>query len=311
MWALYFLHDREKLNFFLLYINDLAIASKFLVSLFADDTCGLASHSDLTELDHLCNTELTKIHQWFLANRLTANLSKASKYMITLDNSRTDCSSFSLKMGITTLERVDSIKYLGVIFQENFKWQCHVKYLSNKLSRASGILSKLRYYVNTQTLLKVYHSLVGSHLNYSLLAWGSASQTTLQPLRVLQNKAFRFIARSPRFRRLDVDYLNLRLLKLDDMYKLSLAIFFHQYHHNNLPLFFIDFFPKNNTNHSYCTRSSSVSDYQVLHCKKASAEKSIRFKGPILWKSISSEIQSIEGKKLFKREYTKVLLATY
>ena len=147
-------------------------------------------------------------------------------------------------MGITTLERVDLIKYLGDIFQENSKWQCHVKYLSNKLFRASGILSKLRYYVNTQTLLKVYHSLVGSHLNYSLLAWGSASQTTLQPLRVLQNKAIRFIARSPRFRRLDVDYLNLRLLKLDDMYKLTLAIFFHQYHHNNLPLFFTDFFSK-------------------------------------------------------------------
>ena len=165
---------------------------------FHDDTCLLSSHRDLQQLETFCNTELHKVNDWFLANRLTANLSKASKYMLTSGNSRTDLSSFSIKMGVTTLERVKSIKYLGVMFEENFKWRHHVSHLVTKLSRSTGILSKLRYYTSTKTLLTVYYSLVGSHLNYSLLAWGSACKTTLQPLRVLQNKAIRFIAWTPK-----------------------------------------------------------------------------------------------------------------
>ena len=65
---------------FLLYINDLANASNFLTSLFADDTCLLMSDSDLNVLKNRCNAELVHINNWFLSNRLTANLSKASKY---------------------------------------------------------------------------------------------------------------------------------------------------------------------------------------------------------------------------------------
>ena len=152
-----------------MYINDLATASKFAASLFADDTSLLMKHKNLVQLEQLCNTELVHINNWFLANRLTANMSKASKYMLTLGKSRMkhpEC--FVLKMGDTVLEKVNSIKYLGVIFDEKFKWEGHISYISSKISCSVGILSKLRYYVNTETLIKVYQSLVCSHLSYAL-----------------------------------------------------------------------------------------------------------------------------------------------
>ena len=64
---------------FLLYINDLATASKFSATLFADDTSLLLKNKDIAYLEHQCNIELVRINNWFLANKLTANLSKASK----------------------------------------------------------------------------------------------------------------------------------------------------------------------------------------------------------------------------------------
>ena len=227
-----------------------------------------------------------------------------------MGKARQTCNDFTIKMGDTVLERVKSIKYLGVIFDENFKWHDHVKYLSQKLSRGSGILSKLRYYTNTGTLLKVYNSLIGSHLNYSLLAWGSAGQTALQPLRVLQNRAIRFMARSPRYRRLDLDYLNLRILKLDDIFKLTVAKFMHRYHHNNLPPSFDNFFPLAQPNHGYNTRSTVTLSFQALHCKKASTERSIRYKGPKLWEEIPINFRNFSKSK-FKKDYTNRLLANY
>ena len=89
--------------------------------------------------------ELIQINNWFLANKLTANLSKASKYMITLGKSRTHPpDNFNIVMGNTTLEKVTSIKYLGVIFDVNFNWHDHITYVCTKISRSVGVLSKVR-----------------------------------------------------------------------------------------------------------------------------------------------------------------------
>ena len=68
---------------FIIYMNDLAHISRFSVSLFADDTCLVLSHVDLKKLETICNNELEIIDDWFKANRLTASLKKASKYMLT------------------------------------------------------------------------------------------------------------------------------------------------------------------------------------------------------------------------------------
>ena len=134
---------------FLLYINDLAKASNFAVSLFADDTCLIISHVNLRSLERICNNELIHIHNWFLANRLTANLTKASKYMLTFGKITTNHpTNFCLKMGNTTLEEVNQVKYLGVIFDNKFKWQSHISYVCSKLLSTVGILSKLRYFAN-------------------------------------------------------------------------------------------------------------------------------------------------------------------
>ena len=296
---------------FLLYINDLASASNFYVSLFADDTCLLLSHKNMIILEHQCNTELVHINNWFLANKLTANLTKASKYMITLGKSKlTYPQNFNLTMGNTTLERVTSIKYLGVIFDECFNWHDHVSYISSKISRSVGVLSKLRYYTNIQTLLKVYHSLVGSHLNYAIIAWGEAGVTALQPLKVLQNRAVRFISRAPRFRRLDNDYLNLRLLKLSDMHQLALSKFMHQYHHNKLPNYFSDFFPLRRNSHQYNLRVRDTSVLRSIDCKKASMQRSIRYTGPKLWGKIPSATRELSALK-FKKECKNHLLSKY
>ena len=59
-------------------------------------------------------------------------------------------------MGSTTLERVDSIKYLGVLLDDKFNWSAHVTHLKSKLAGSVGILSKLRYYVGTNILIQVY-----------------------------------------------------------------------------------------------------------------------------------------------------------
>ena len=75
-------------------------------------------------------------------------------------------------MGSTELERVNKMKYLGVILDENFNWSPHIAQLKLKLAGSVGILSKLKYYLDTKILIQVYHALVGSRLHYAIGCWG-------------------------------------------------------------------------------------------------------------------------------------------
>ena len=62
--------------FFLLYVNDLPLASNFETSLLADDTKLHIFHSNLKTLQKLVSMEITKIGNWVCQNILTINYKK-------------------------------------------------------------------------------------------------------------------------------------------------------------------------------------------------------------------------------------------
>jgi hypothetical protein len=66
---------------FLCNVNDLPSATDLLTILFADDTTRLDSSSDLPSLITRVQNELTKLSHWFIANKISLNVSK-TKYII-------------------------------------------------------------------------------------------------------------------------------------------------------------------------------------------------------------------------------------
>jgi hypothetical protein len=65
---------------FLIYINDLPLASDFLALLFADDTTLLYSHSDINQLIAIANGEFQKICEFFRINHLALHPKKKPVY---------------------------------------------------------------------------------------------------------------------------------------------------------------------------------------------------------------------------------------
>ena len=59
------------------------------------------------------------------------------------------------------IKRIPSkyVKYLAVYIDENLSWSAHINELSKTLSRANGILAKLRYFAPKKTLILVYYSI--------------------------------------------------------------------------------------------------------------------------------------------------------
>ena len=298
---------------FLLYTNDLQNASNFSINLFADDTCLSLSDKNLHTLQRNCNTEANLVDEWFKANRLTTNSKKASKFILSNYNPRlsnTIINSFRIRMGDVILEKVKSIKYLGVMLDEKITWNNQIEYLSGKLSRNAGIFSKLRYYLNNKVLLQMYHALFNSHLQYAILCWGSTSMTSLNRIQVLQNRAIRNMMKSPRFFRLDNHYLNLRILKVQDLYKLEVAKFMHSHFHGVLPNCFTSFFREIGNSNQHDTRSARSRNYGLLSCRTTRGQRSIRCYGPKIWNDISLINKNLP-KVSFKKHYKNLILSNY
>lgn len=63
------------------------------------------------------------------------------------------------------------IKYLGIIIDAHIKWENQINFLVKKIAFLSYRF-KTKEILNTKSLVKLYLSLVQSHLVYRLLAWG-------------------------------------------------------------------------------------------------------------------------------------------
>ena len=97
----------------------------------------------------------------------------------------------NISIGGVRLKQSERERFLGVIIDSKLNWNEHVRQLTSKISRNSGILYKLKGLVPGNTLKTLYNSFVQSHLNYCSTVWGLKSNNSLNALFRAQKKAIR------------------------------------------------------------------------------------------------------------------------
>ena len=106
--------------------------------------------------------------------------------------------------------------------------------LNSKLSRAVGMLSKIRHYVEYETLRMIYHGIFSSILMYGSQIWGQHNGI-VKKLQKLQNKALRLMTFSSFRAKADPLFKQCDILKIADDISLQNFIFAHDSLNNNLP----------------------------------------------------------------------------
>ena len=72
------------------------------------------------------------------------------------------------------------VKYLGIFIDEHLSWKHHIKELSNKLSGANCIISKLHHHAPKSAVLSVYYALFYSHMVYASSVWSLTSKGNIE-----------------------------------------------------------------------------------------------------------------------------------
>ena len=167
---------------FLLYINDIENCSKLIsFILFADDTNIFYSNKCLKTLSNIIQTEIDKVAEWLNVNKLSLNTTKTKVILFRSPNKKP---SQIIKININgkNIEQVKTTTFLGIIIDECLTWKDHTAKVTKKIVRASGIIAKMRHFVNQNSLKLIYYALVYPYLIYCNLTWGNTYKSRIQKI---------------------------------------------------------------------------------------------------------------------------------
>jgi len=95
---------------------------------------------------------------------------------------------FKITLNGVEIKRVKSCKYLGVIIDDELKFDVHIDFIYNKLIRYIGIFYKLAQKLPYFCHKNIYCAFVNSHVAYGIEIYANSSMTLLHKLHVLNNK---------------------------------------------------------------------------------------------------------------------------
>jgi hypothetical protein len=197
------------------------------------------------------------------------------------------------------LERKNCTKFLGVYLDDKLDWKSHLNYIVGKVSKTTGILSKVKSCLDRSSLKLIYYSLVYPYLQYCHLSWGSASASVLKPLVMLQKRVIR-VLNSAKYRDHTLPlFVGSAILPLSDVYKLELGKLV--YSEVGRPTFFN--FVRSSNVHSHNLRSAS--DLRTSQPRSNLSLAFVTYTGPKLFNALPDNLKLASDIKSFKCMFKK------
>ena len=257
---------------FLIHINDLPNISEVLhFYLFADDTNIYYEAETVQKLETVINRELRKLDTWLIVNRLSLNIAK-TKFLVFHPYNKPMKQKITFKIHKKAISETEYIKYLGIMDDSTLSWNIHIDKISKTISRATGLLYKIRPFVNNKILKMLYYSLVYPHLNYVTEVWGSADTIHLTRIFIFRKRIVRMLTLND-VRQNDFSFpsssplfFKLEIFKIQDLFKVKINMFIYKCLNKNTPINFHNFLHTPQI-HNYNTRSGYIDTNQLISTK--------------------------------------------
>ena len=179
------------------------------------------------------------------------------------------------------IKRENSVKFLGIIIDENLTWKNHIEVVENKISKNIGVLYRACHLLDFKNL-----PFIQIYISYANIAWASTFKTKLQGILKKQKHAARITSHADRF---DHSRPLLKEMKALNVYLINLIQtlkFMHKTKYGINPRIFLPKFRV--VDHLYPTRFSQNSFYyKISACKTTSF--AVTLCGPTIWNNLLSQ----------------------
>lgn len=181
---------------FIFYIFDIPRHPKTKLMTFADDTSVRCTDKDPEVATQFVQEHLNLLETYFNKWKIKVNAAKSEFILFT--RRRTPNDHLHLQMNGNLLRRVTHVKYLGVYFQQNLKFNHHC---SNILVKARALQKKLWKIVGPQSVVSsrnkifVYKCYIRPVICYNIQVWSDVASSVFSKLQIFQNKFLRLAMR--------------------------------------------------------------------------------------------------------------------
>jgi len=159
---------------------------------FADDMVSYASGVDASEIQSDLQRRINEMSQWAKKWDMVLNADKTKAILFGSKST----GALQLSLNGTCIEQVPEFKYLGVILDDQMKFEHQAEYSASKVRRALGKLCRLfngRKGISAKLGIELYKCLVRPHLEFSVSAWATTTEKGIQLLEKVQGECLRRI----------------------------------------------------------------------------------------------------------------------
>ena len=301
---------------FLMYINDLQKAIKYsTASHYADDTYLLNCNKSPKKLQKLINLDLRNLCNWLKSNKISLNSGKTELLIFRHPNKKINY-DFKIKIDGKKIIPSKYVKYLGVLIDAHLNWSFHLNLLASKLSRANGMLARIRHYVSEDTLRSIYFGIFSSILSYGSQVFGQINSKNFRRIECLQNKAIRIINFANYKTSVSPLYKESKILKIGDYVKPQNFLLVLSDVKGQLPTALSNTFTLAQNLHRYNTRGASQHKMVIPAVRTVVyGIRSIFYQAIQIWNFMMLKYHNIKiyekSKSICKNIITKHFLETY
>jgi hypothetical protein len=90
------------------------------------------------------------LSKWFAANKLSLNIEKTNFILFKTINKKINGTP-EIKVDNVAVKQVTCTMFLGVLINDTFTWNDHVRTVLNKVSKSTGIIRRVSYKLHVAT----------------------------------------------------------------------------------------------------------------------------------------------------------------
>lgn len=286
---------------FIVYINDIVnvCPEESTIKMFADDTLIYVTGESSAEIENKINISLEIVEKWMNRNKLKMNAEK-TKYMIIRSVRKELKGNIVLKcMDGTELQRVQMMKYLGIMIDDKLRFKDHCEYMLKKIGKKTSFLNRIGQYVSIYTRCVIYKTIIAPHFEYCATLLMDMGQTEVNKLQIAQNRAMRVILQCSRYTKVEDMLRAVQFMSVKQRLHYNVCVFIFKAAKNLLPKAFRNRLQVVGTQSGRVTRQAG--DIAIQFRQRTSAQRNVFYEGIKMYNALPDVVKGCEKLEQFKR----------
>ena len=161
--------------------------------IFADDSSLSASGNNIAAINAKLQPSVQEVTEWCSENAVFLNPEKTKSMVVaTRQKHQRGIPPLCLMLNSQVIEQVSEHSHLGVILDDQLKWQAHINSITNAVAKNMYLLSHLRHFCNSEACNTFFHAHIMSRINYVSDVWDGCSHVLSKNLKLYTNMQSKF-----------------------------------------------------------------------------------------------------------------------